>query len=103
MRRFVGWAALLVGTTVMAACGADIPEDYTAETRENFLVACTDPLADSILITELCECVFESTQSRFTFDRFVQFEDALRSNLEADLNTAMSDVLADCILREADL
>lgn len=103
MDRLTGLLALAALALGISACGGDIPEDYTVETRDNFLVACTDPLSDSILITELCECVFESTQSRFTFDRFVEFEDALRSDLDADLNTAMNDVLADCILREADL
>lgn len=103
MDRFIGTLALAAMALGTGACGGEIPDDYTVETRDNFLVACTDPLNDSILITELCECVFESAQSRFTFDRFVEFEDALRSDLEADLNTAMDDVLADCVLREADL
>lgn len=88
---------------LLSACGGDTPEDYTIETRDNFLVACTDPLVDSILITELCECTFESAQSRLQFERFVDIERRFESNLNADLGIAMDDILADCILREADL
>ncbi len=86
-----------------SACGGDEPLNYTLETRENFLAACTDPLNDSRLVTELCECTFAAAQEKLSFARFSELEDRMRNNLNASIGAAMNSALAQCVLQEADL
>ncbi len=98
-----GVAATISLALVLAACGEDAPTDYTLETRENFLAACTESLTDSRLVTELCECTFAAAQEKLTFDRFTDLEARMKNNLDSNLGAAMNSALAECILQEADL
>ena len=102
-RRRVG--AIVVGllTVVLGACSEPIQTEYTAQESENFFAACTVPVEDSILQGRLCQCVFERAQTQITYERFAEIDAALVADPLADLPPELTEIVAQCVIDEADL
>ncbi len=107
----VGAALLATLALVAAACAEDEPEDFTADNRTAFLTACAQPLEDDRLISEICECVFDETQGQLGFERFreidgellVQADDEAETELEPRLPDDLAEIIAACVVTEAEL
>lgn len=94
---------LVVGLVGLGACSEEEPEDFTADTRSAFLAACTEPLADSRLISAICGCVFEESQGALSFERFEAIDSELVLDPEADLPDEVAEIVARCFIEEAEL
>jgi hypothetical protein len=68
-------AAALVAA--LAGCGGGSDENYTKESVDRFVKACSKP-ADSS--EAACRCVIERLQVTMPYDEFVAYDDALRNN-----------------------
>ncbi len=95
--------SLLVGLLGLVGCSEEEPEDFTADTRSAFLAACTEPLADSRLISAICGCVFEESQGALSFDRFEAIDADLVLDPEADLPDEVAEIVARCVIEETEL
>ena len=93
----------LTATMLLAGCAEEEPEDFTADTRTAFLAACTEPLADSRLISAICGCIFEETQVQLSFERFEAIDSELVLDPEATLPDDIAGIVARCIIDEAEL
>ncbi len=77
--------------------------DFSAQQSENFFAACTVPVEDSILQGRLCQCVFERAQTDITFERFSEIDAQLVADPLADLPPELTEIVAECVIEEADL
>ena len=111
--RWIGWVASTVALGCLAfvglaGCGEEAPADYTAAHREAFLAACSSPLDDPRLLSDICVCVYDRLESEVSFTRFQAISDSL-AILDAettdppDMPDEVADAVADCFLSEADL
>ncbi|MGI9598405.1 MAG: hypothetical protein ACR2QK_19730 [Acidimicrobiales bacterium] len=96
-------AAMVVLGLLTAACGDDPPTDFTADTRTGFMAACSVPLDDSRLVSDICQCVFEQTQNEIPFTRFSATDRQLKEDPERVLSAEINGIIADCIIEEAEL
>ncbi len=105
---------LLIGS----ACSEEVPTNYTAAHREAFLAACSRPLDDPRLLSDVCGCVYDRIEDEVPFDEFQQMSERLAgaaaSSTSTTVATASSAVVdplpddiahlvADCFETEADL
>lgn len=99
------WTAVVatVAALALTACAEEEPQDFTADTRTAFLTACTEPLADSRLISAICGCVFEESQVALSFDRFEAIDEDLVLDPDTDLPDDVAEIVAGCIIEEAEL
>ena len=74
-----------------------------ASTKSTDLGACTEPLADSRLVSAICGCIFEETQVQLTFERFETIDSELVLDPEASLPDDIAGIVADCVIEEAEL
>jgi hypothetical protein len=96
--------AAVVMAVATVSCGADEQVyDFTGETRDGFLLACTTQLDDSRLTTAVCQCVFDETQRRLSFDEFEAVDRQLIDDGDAPLPDEVVEVMAGCIVDEANL
>ncbi len=132
-RRWVqGWVvvAVLAGlaTAGLAACSDDEPVDYTAAHREAFLAACSRPLDDPRLLSDVCGCVYDRVEDEVSFGEFQRLDSLLAGEAAAagvvadtdadgadadgavappttatELPTEIAQLVADCFTTEADL
>ncbi len=61
----------------LAACSEEVPTDYTAAHREAFLAACSRPIDDPRLLSDVCGCVYDRIEDEVSFDRFQQMSERL--------------------------
>ncbi len=102
--RIVSLACILgVMSLALAGCGGDDQTDYSTQNRDEFFAACTAPLSDSTLVTRICGCVFDTAQKELAYDRFVEIENELLLDPQAQLAPELAAIMADCIAEEADL
>lgn len=107
----VSMAALFL----LAGCGEEaIPTNYTASNRDAFLTACSQPLDDPRLLTEVCGCVYDRLEDELSFDEFVDLNQDLTipeteegDDAAPSISTVLPDevnaIVADCFVEEADL
>ena len=95
-------AGLVLVAVGAAACADGQPTDFTADTREGFLAACSVPLDDSRLTSDICQCVFERTQEEISFERFTAIDEQLQDPARP-LPDEITDIIAECVIEEADL
>lgn len=100
-RRPVLALVLAVGV-VLAGCADEEPEDFTVDNRNGFMAACTRPVEDSRVTTAVCQCVFDATTD-LEFGRFVEIDDILVADPEADLPDELVEIIADCYVAESGL
>jgi hypothetical protein len=97
-------ALVLVGLALVGgACSEDEPQGFTDDSRNGFLAACTRPLEDSRLTGAICQCVFDETQAQLSFERFREIDETLLADPEAELPDDVLDIVATCVIDEADL
>ena len=108
----------------LVGCSEDVPTDYAAAHREAFLAACSRPLEDPRLLSDICGCVYDRIEDEVPFDRFQQVSERLSatpsSNVATDPDTTgesgaapsvaaaplpdeITRLIADCFTVEADL
>lgn len=101
------WPATII-VTVMAllvsACGAEpAPAGYTAQMRVDFLTACSDNISDSVLVGDVCRCVFDKAQREVSISVFNSYENTLKNDPTAGLPDPLRDMLARCVLEQSGL
>ena len=94
---------MLAAFALVVGCGSDPPTDYSEVTSDNFLTACTAPGEDSLLRTRLCQCVFDRALTQIPYDRFVAIDKRLTEFPESPLPGDLAQLIADCVVEEADL
>jgi hypothetical protein len=98
---------LAVVAVVLFGCSAEEPTDYTSAHRDAFLAACSSPLEDPRLLSDVCVCVYDRLESEVSFPRFVAISEALaaaESSVDpASMPDELADAVADCMISEADL
>ncbi len=108
----------------LMACSEDVPTDYTAAHREAFLAACSRPIDDPRLLSDICGCVYDRMEGEMPFDEFQRISERLATTpaATADVETDTSAeseaapliagaglpddiarLVADCFTLEADL
>lgn len=96
--------ALVVCGMVTAGCADEPPADYSQNTRDAFLTACVDPVADELLTFRLCQCTFDRLQEDVAYARLAEIEKLLQNNPEtAPLPDEVAQIVADCIVEEVEL
>lgn len=121
----VGLVAVAVVAVGLAACSDEIPTDYTAAHREAFLAACSRPVDDPRLLSDVCGCVYDHIEDEVPFDEFQRIDARLAgiptetTAVATDTGAAETEVtstaagnelpvevarlVADCFTLEADL
>lgn len=115
--------AVGLGAAGLTACSDEIPTDYTAANRDAFLAACSRPLDDPRLLSDICGCVYERIEDEVPFDEFQRINERLAGIpapatgvapdsgatgetvpfARGDLPRELVRLVADCITLEADL
>lgn len=75
--RMVVIVAFGLGMFGPTACSEEIPTDYTAAHREAFLAACSRPLDDPRLLSDVCGCVYDRIEDEMPFDEFQRMSEGL--------------------------
>lgn len=126
--RVTRWVVVVIALGLsafgLAACSDDIPTDYTAAHREAFLDACSRPLDDPRLLSDICGCVYDRVEDEMPFHEFQRIDERLATTpataagVEADTGAAtgaapsivteglpdeVARLVADCFMLEADL
>lgn len=108
-------AVSVAAIIVLAGCGeSEPPTDYTSANRNAFLAACSRPLDDPRLLSEVCDCVYDRLELEMPFDEFVELSEALippetevdgaaPSAPPATVPEEVTAIVADCFVEEADL
>ncbi len=97
-------AILLASVLFLAGCSDEPPLDYSQDTRDAFLTACVDPVADELLTFRLCQCTFDRLQQEVAFARLAEIEKLLADNPDtAPLPEEVAQIVADCIVDEVEL
>lgn len=91
-----------------AACGEDVQIDFAQENADAFMAACTTSPEDLLLYTRLCQCVIDTAQARLRFAEFAQIDADLRAEgvdgaPAPELPPEIVDIVAECVIEEADL
>lgn len=102
-RPVIGLFGLAMLAIVAAGCAEEEPTDFTADNRSGFMAACSVPVDDSLLISDICQCAFDKTQAEIPFDRFTAIDEELKATPGRLLSTEITEIIADCIIEEADL
>ncbi len=67
------------------------------------MAACSVPVDDSRLISDICQCVFDRTQEEIPFGRFTAIDTQLKENPERLLSNEINAIIAECVIDEAEL
>ncbi len=62
---------------ILSGCSEEEPTDYTSAHREAFLAACSRPLDDPRLLSDVCGCVYDRVEDEIRFDDFQQMSERL--------------------------
>lgn len=123
--RVVALATVGLVAVALAGCSDEIPTDYTAEHREAFLAACSRPLDDPRLLSDVCGCVYDRIEDEVPFDEFQRLDarlagiptetaavatdtsvadaEVISSATGNELPVDVARLIADCFTLEADL
>ena len=102
-------AAMLfaIGAFALFGCSEEVATDYTSAHRDAFLAACSSPLEDPRLLSDVCVCVYDRLESEVSFPRFVAISEVLAAADSAvdpaSMPDELADAVADCVISEADL
>lgn len=103
----VGCLALLVAGLALVGCSEPESEVFTLENKGAFLAACVDPEVDAIdapLTAEICGCTYDRALEQYTdYNDFVAVDKQLASDPEAPIPQELLDLMAACLIAEADL
>ena len=119
----VGVVAAVLLALGLAACSEEVVTDYSAVHRDAFLDACSRPLDDPRLLSDVCVCVYDRIEDEVPFDEFEQMSERLAGSTaaaastttntsgeadveqaaDADLPDDIAIMVADCFTAEADL
>jgi len=99
--RLVGLAALVA--MMATSCGVEAATEYSVDNKDSFLAACADEDTDPILQQRLCQCVFEEAEASMAFERFVEINDLLADAPGSPLPRDLLELVASCVVEEADL
>ncbi len=106
-RRLLRLALALIALVGLAAasCGDEVATDYTSAHRDAFLAACSSPLDDPRLLSDICVCVYDRLEDEISFSRFEAISESLVTvdGSEPPLPDEVVDAIADCFVSEADL
>jgi len=102
LRTRLALAVVLLAAMATAACGQDEATDYTSAHRDAFLAACSRPLDDPRLLSDVCACVYDEMEQEIPFSEFERISEALESP-STPLPDEIAQAVADCFVREADL
>jgi hypothetical protein len=94
---------LLAGLLPVACSDAAGSNGYSEANRDAFVTACTDSAADDRLVRDVCECTYEEVESSLPYEEFVELEESLRIDSLMALPDEVAEMIADCVLTEADL
>lgn len=95
---FVIFAGFAIG-----ACSEDAQTDFSVDNESGFMAACTKPVEDSRLVSGICQCVFEQTEAQIEFSEFSATDELLSDSPTLDLPQQITDIIADCVIEEAEL
>ncbi|MEM7323021.1 MAG: hypothetical protein AAF531_08045 [Actinomycetota bacterium] len=90
-------AVLLVG------CSEEDPTGFTVDNETGFLAACTAPLEDDRLVSDICQCVIQRTEAEIEFSRFSAIDADLLEAPDGELPQEITDIVAECVIEEGDL
>ena len=111
----IGAVMMLIG---LAACSEEVPTDYTVAHREAFLAACSRPLDDPRLLSDVCGCVYDRIEDEIPFAEFERMSEQLAGTAavaatstsiagveetKPPLPSGIAALVADCFTAEADL
>ena len=95
-------AGVALVSMMAASCGEEEPTDYTAAHREAFLSACSRPLDDPRLLSDVCGCVYDRIEDEMSFTEFERISGRIVAP-GAELPGGIADMVAECFVSEADL
>lgn len=95
--------ALVAAPLLAVACSDEEPQGFTRDNQSGFLAACTLPLEDSRLTSAICQCVFDEGQVRIPFGRFAAIERELLEDPDQELPQELVEIVAQCVIEEAEL
>lgn len=99
----LGLALSFVAVSLIAGCGTAEATDYTEQLSDNFFAACTEALEDPILQARLCQCIFDEVQNSIVYEEFSKTDETLVLNPAAQLPPEVNQIIAGCVIDEADL
>ncbi len=99
----LGPIVAVVAALTLVACAEEEPTEFTDDNRSGFLAACSQPLDDSRLVNQICQCVFDETQSAIPFAEFSEIDAALIENPDSALPAEITQIISDCVVEEADI
>ena len=103
MAQRFGFVVVVLAAGILTACADETPTEFTDDNRSGFLAACSQPLEDTRLVNQICQCVFDETQSAIPFAEFSEIDAALIENPESNLPLEINQIIADCVVEEAEL
>jgi len=96
----IALACVLVG----AGCSSDrAVVEYGPENRHAFMAACSDLLADSLMIRDVCDCVFTSVHQAYAVTDLGAIDERLRLDALAEPPEEVVGFVAECFINEAGL
>lgn len=116
--------AVALSAVCLTACSEEVPTDYTAAHRDAFLAACSRPLDDPRLLSDVCACVYDRIEDELPFAEFQRIDERLAGTPAAtagvatdtssadrevtpstveELPVEIARLVADCFTLEADL
>jgi len=94
----------MVCLLVVMSCSAD-PDvaEYGPENRDAFMQACSDPQIDSLMIRDVCDCIFRSVRDTYPVSELAGLDERLRLDALATPPAEITEFVAACFVAEADL
>lgn len=102
IRRTVFGLTLIVAA-LASGCGGEERTAFDDDNQAAFLAACTDQSADELVQQRVCLCVIEEAQRSISFARFEEINTLLATDPAAPLPDDIVELLARCVVEEADL
>lgn len=88
-------ALFAVALLALVACGDDGPDGYDESIREAFMTGCVEDATDPNLV-EVCECTYDASVDRLSFDRFRSVERTLQQGA-GEVPDDVAAIIVDCI------
>ncbi len=98
-------AAALLGAT---GCSEETQLDFVQDNADGFMAACTSTTDDTLLQTEICQCVIDTAQVRLRFSEFEAIEATLTVEVaDGDppppLSPQIVEIVAECVIEVGEL